>query len=305
MRLRAPIPDDAPGVLAVLAARDTVDLGAPDYTLDDLIDDWGASGVDVSHDARLVEIGERIVAYAEVHARGTTAAVDPEFEGRGIGARLLEWSEERELAKGRREHRQWVASRNQRASRLLLAAGYTRVRCYWRMVRNLDPIEEAGPPPEGVSLRELRVDSDAEELHILDAASFGPAPDYHPTSLHTFREEHLEAHDLDPQLSRVAVQDGRIVGFLLARRWSEEPVGYVDVLAVHPDQQGRGLGAALLRAAFEEFVAAGLSQAQLGVASDNPRALNLYERLGMTAKFQIDAYERPIVGPPIAHSTSC
>ena len=69
-------------------------------------------------------------------------------------------------------------------------------------------------------------------------------------------------------------------------------MGFVDVLAVHPDHQRRGLGSTLLRNSFAGFAAAGLKEAQLGVASDNPRALALYERVGMHARFQTDVYER-------------
>jgi ribosomal protein S18 acetylase RimI-like enzyme len=48
----------------------------------------------------------------------------------------------------------------------------------------------------------------------------------------------------------VAEHRDSIVGFLLARRRQDEAVGYVDLLVVHPDQRGRGLGTALLRTAF-------------------------------------------------------
>ncbi len=79
----------------------------------------------------------------------------------------------------------------------------------------------------------------------------------------------------------------------LARRW-DAGVAYVDILAVHPDHQRLGLGSALLRSAFHGFAAAGLREAQLGVASDNPGALVLYERVGMTTRYRFDTYERPV-----------
>jgi ribosomal protein S18 acetylase RimI-like enzyme len=121
--------------------------------------------------------------------------------------------------------------------------------------------------PAGLQLRSLDVEQDAITLHALDAASFAGAPDYHPESLQAFREEHLGAHDLDPELSRVAELGGQTVGFLLARRWNKAPVGFVDILAVHPDHQRKGIGTTLLAEAFRLFRTAGLEEAQLGVAS--------------------------------------
>jgi hypothetical protein len=50
------------------------------------------------------------------------------------------------------------------------------------------------------------------------------------------------------------------------------------------------------------FASAGLREAQLGVASDNPRALRLYERVGMSARFRVDTYQRPVRWPfPCEH----
>jgi mycothiol synthase len=138
-------------------------------------------------------------------------------------------------------------------------------------------------------------------LHRLDALSFAGAPDYQPMSVDAFREEHLGTHDLDPDLSCVAELRGDAVGFLLARHWKDEGVGFVDVLAVHPDQQRRGIGTLLLRGAFARFAAAGLGRAQLGVASDNPHALRLYERVGMKPRFSFDTYARPMRG---GHATA-
>ena len=53
----------------------------------------------------------------------------------------------------------------------------------------------------------------------------------------------------------------------------------------------------MLETAFAGFAAAGLREAQLGVASDNPDALRLYERQGMAKRFRYDTYERAVVDP--------
>ncbi len=277
-----------------MAARDRADIGEVDYTLDDLREEWGASEIDLAADTCLVELDGSIAAYAIVHPRGTRVAVAPVFEGRGIGAELLRWVEARERERAGRPHRQWIAQTNRHATRLLLDAGYTLARSYWRMSLALG---DAQPPcaPPGLVLRSLDVDRDAVGIHAVDALSFAATADYEPMALEVFCERHLHPHDLDPELSRIAERDGTVVGFLLARRWTEEGIGFVDVLGVHPDHQRQGVGSALLRAAFARFAAAGLDRGELGVASDNPDARRLYDRLGMRPRFQSDTYERELM----------
>ena len=298
MRLRAPVLDDAPAVLAVLQARDLADLGLVDSELGDVLDEWRASDFDLSADAVVVEADDgSIVGYAVVLRPGSFAGVAPEREGQGIGAQLLGWTQQRERETGRECHRQWIGSANLGGRALLRGAGYRLVRSYWRMTRALaGPIDQT-PAPEGVLLRRFDPQRDAVAAHAVDQASFAANPDYRPESLEQFREEHLEAHDFDASLSYVAERSGQLVGVLLSRVWTDDAVGFVDILAVHPDAQRRGVAAALMTRAFSGYAGAGLREAQLGVASDNPRAMALYERVGMTAKFRTDVYERPMERP--------
>jgi mycothiol synthase len=294
MRFRAPVLDDAPAVLAVFAARELADLGAPIHRLEDLLDEWQGAELELADDARVVEVeAGRIAAYAAVVRHGTQAVVAPDYEGRGIGARLLAWAEGRERALGHPLYRQWVAANNASARALLTRAGYSKARSYWRLVRPLEGVGAPAPAPAGVQLRSVDVERDGARLHALDDASFAGAADYAPESLEQFREEHLEAHDFDAELSVVAEREDRIVAFLLARRRDEEAVGYVAILAVDPEYQRRGIGTVLLRRAFAGFALAGLREAMLMVASDNPRALRVYERVGMIVQLQFDIYERP------------
>jgi mycothiol synthase len=295
MRLRPPVFEDAEAVMAVLDARDLVDLGRTDYTLADLLAEWRLSEVDLAADAVVAEDDDgRIAGYAMVRRPGTLAVVAPEREGRGVGTRLLEWAERRERGLGREYHRQWISAANSTGRALLERSGYAFERSYWRMVRRFDGVPEPAAPPAGYLLRGLDVDRDALEVHALDDEAFSANPDYTPETFEAFREEHLRAHDLDPALSCVAVHGERIAGYLLARRWREEAIGFVDILAVHPGHQRRGVATAMLATAFSNFACAGIPEAQLGVASDNPRALALYERLGMSVLFRSDTYRRRI-----------
>jgi mycothiol synthase len=295
MRLRPPGPDDVDGVLAVITARDVADLGARDFTREDLLEEWGLSDFSLAHDAAVVENDQgRIVGYGAIRRMGALVAVAPEDEGRGIGTELLRFAEQRQRELGVARHRQWIAAANERGQALLRRAGYAPVRSYWRLERPLTQLDPEPEVPAGLALRHLDAERDGAELHAIDDAAFASLPDYEPQSLAAFREEHLQAHDLDPELSWIAEResDRRLVAFLLARRRREESVGYVDILAVAPDHQGRGLGGLMLRRAMAGFAAAGLARAQLGVASDNPRALRLYERAGMTVRFRVDTVER-------------
>src|SRR5205823_2166026 len=158
MRFRVPVPEDAASVLALVVARDMVDLGAPDYTLEDLRDAWSRSDFDLAADAIVAETDDgAVVGYAVIEGPGTMAIVAPEHEGRGIGARLLEWSERRDRELGRSRHRQGAASGNMRARALLLGAGYepsaellapgTSPRRLWRSERATGGSEAASVEP--------------------------------------------------------------------------------------------------------------------------------------------------------------
>jgi mycothiol synthase len=285
MRMRAPRPEDAEAVLELIVARDVADLGVPDYTLEDLRDEWALNEVDLERDAVVVEDDDgALVGYAIVRALGAMVSVPPAHEGRGIGTMLFRWAHDRSPRR-----RRWIGARNTAGQALLARAGYEPVRHYWRMRRALDaPVPPA--PDVGVALRPLDPVGDAEAAHALKEAAFATTADHMPESLEEFREHHLTTHDFAPELSLLAVRDGRPVGFLIADRW-EDGTGWVELLGVDPPERGRRIGEALLLTAFAAFRAAGLRSAQLGVASDNPRALRLYERVGMTQGFRVDVFE--------------
>ena len=292
--IRAPQPADAEAVAKLVIAGDIADIGEPDYTLEDLHDEWGAAEFDLAADAVVLEERGRIAGYAAFRGPGAVLiVVDPERRGEGLGTALRGWAEDRARERGQKTLRQEVGDRNAAARELLTAAGYERERSYWRMELELDGSETRPTPPKGFAIRGLDLAADAHALYVVNEAAFAGNADYEPESETHFNDEHLRAHNHRPELSLVAEREADIAGFALVRDHGEK-VAYVDLLAVHPEAAGQGLGSALLRTAFAGAAQAGFRSGRLGVASDNPNAIRLYARVGMTQRWRVDSYARAL-----------
>ena len=291
--IRPPQPDDAEAVAKLVIASDIAEIGEPDYTLEDLRDEWAARDFDLATDAVVVEAEGRIVGYAAFRGTETLLIVDPERLGEGFGSALRAWAEERAREKGLATIRQEAGDRNAAAREHLTAAGYERERSYWRMELELDGSETPPQPPKGFAIRAYDEAADGHALYLVSSAAFSRNADYRPETESHFNDEHLHAHNLRPELSVVAEHEGRAAGFALVRDHGEK-VAYVDLLAVHPDSAGKGLGSALLRTAYAGAAQAGFRSGRLGVASDNPNAIRLYARAGMTQRWRVDSYARAL-----------
>jgi ribosomal protein S18 acetylase RimI-like enzyme len=290
MRIRAATPADAQVAAELVIAVDLAEIGEVDYSLADLHDEWNEHGFDLARDAAVVEDdGGTPIAYA--HFRGNVdvmAAVDPRRQGEGAGTALLAWVETRGRERGASRLRQAIGDRGTAGRALLAANGWAPVRSFWRMERDVSPGETA----DESGLRELR-DTDAPALHAIAEAAFAADGAYQSQSLATWTQREFGAHGLDYRLSRVAERSGEPIGFALARRW-EDAITYVPLLAVRPQDAGQGLGGRLLRAVFAAAGAAGQRSVRLNVASDNPNAVRLYERVGMSQRWRVDDYQKPL-----------
>lgn len=248
----------------MVRARETVDLGEPNITRGDVLDQWQASTFDLRSDAVLaLDAAGSVIGYAMLWTPGALAVVDPAREGEGVGSALLAWVEQRTRESCRHVHRQLVAGRNAAGHELLEGAGYRQVRSYWRLVRGLAPVPDVPAPPSGVSITPIDLKADAPALSAAAEAAFASSADYEAESFGALLAEHLAAHDFDPSLGRVARREATVVGFALCNRWAEHDAGYVGLLGVDPSERGRGLGATLLLSAFAGFAAAELREAYL------------------------------------------
>lgn len=89
----------------------------------------------------------------------------------------------------------------------------------------------------------------------------------------------------DPEGSFVATSGGRVVGFMLGEVRSgefgmEEPTGWVEVLGVDPDYQGRAVGRRLAGAMLDHFRAAGARQVRTLVDERMPQIAAFFHSLG-------------------------
>jgi mycothiol synthase len=293
--MRPPAAADAEAIARLVIADDVEGIGEPDYTLADLKDEWAAQEFDRETDAVVVEAGGRITGYAAFRGHEVLLVVDPARRGEGIGTVLRQWAEARARDKGHATLRQYAGDRNAAAREHLTAAGYVRERSYWRMELELDGSETPPEPPKGFSIRPVDMQADMHDLYVVNEAAFAGNADYEPETEPHFRDEHLRGHNLRTELSLVAQREGQagLAGFALVRDHGKR-IAYVDLLAVHPGAAGQGLGSALLRTAFAGAAHAGYRSGRLGVASDNPNAIRLYARAGMTQRWRVDSYEKSL-----------
>ena len=155
-----------------------------------------------------------------------------------------------------------------------------------------------GPPEltdvsEGYRLRTIDPVGDLSALYALDDRAFRERADYHYETVETYDRRHISYSRFEPAWSLLAeTAAGRPAGSLVGWRPTDHPHGYVAVLAVDPEHRRRGLARVMLLSAFAAIHAAGLPTAELHVASDNPRALDLYVGVGMRENERFEHYVR-------------
>ena len=163
---------DAEAVLEVILARDLADVGEPDFTLDDLRDEWADPEVDLARDSLVVEAGTGLAEGARRPRRTPrTCTSIPGTAATASGCHCCRW-----WRRGRWSGACSVASTSPTATPRRPACcrptATSSTHRYWRMVCDLDRDPEAARYPEGVILRRFRLGVDDREVHALVQAAF-------------------------------------------------------------------------------------------------------------------------------------
>jgi ribosomal protein S18 acetylase RimI-like enzyme len=290
-RLRPPSSDDAEAVLAVILARDVADIGAPDFTLEDLRADWATPGLTLEHDARIAALAGDVRGYAVLLGDDAVVIVHPEAEGRGDGTVLRRWAEARAAERGTAVLRQFAYGANDSAREHLRAAGYVPAQHYFRLRADLADV----PPAPDAGLRPFDAERDEAAVHALIQEAFAEIDGHVFQSVDRWRAKSIAKAGHDPALWLLLEDEEGLAGAGLGERW-EGNTGYVAELAVAPRARGRAHGRSLLLGLFDAFRRVGLTHAELSVHGRNRGALRLYESVGMRATWQAERWEKPL-GP--------
>lgn len=302
--LRAPRPDEAPAVHALIAASEIAEFGeAAGYSLDDLEGDWRT--IDPANDAWVAVAPDGSLAgYAYVsdrrHVRvDAEGYVHPEHLGRGIGTALVRTAEARArdhvalAPEGARVVAQnWINAHNAAARGILERDGYALCRHFWQMEIALADAPTSPAWPDGIGRRALGSEDDERAAHLVVQEAMADHWGHVATGFDEWIARRRE-HGIEPSLWFVASDGSEPAAAALCS--ISEGIGWVDTLAVRRAWRGRGIGKALLLHAFADFRRRGLERCALGVDAASPTgATRLYEGVGMRAAQEHAVYQKEL-----------
>ncbi len=301
--LRSPAARDAGAIADVVQALDVADFGEPDFTAQDLLDDWMRPRFALASDAWVLNGPTgRIIGYAYVWEAQLDREIEadafvlPEYSGRGLGSQLLDLIELRagEIGDGRSMTLGMFASTaNDDKRDLLERRGFVHVRSVLRMRIDLsrDPVDDVATPT-GIEIRSF---VPADEVAVRDVwrDAFASHGRYSERGMDEWLQSRFDHPAFDPTLWRVAIADGDVVGAVLV--FDVGPTGYTSTVGIRADVRGRGIGPALLRAAFGALRDRGQMRVLVSLDADKESGLlALYEAAGMRVHERHGFFAKPL-----------
>jgi len=310
--------EDALAIHELLLDIEAVDQRGWVDTLDDRQRDFEDPATNVetdtllgfAADGRLAALGwiialppgeTEVVAYlwGEVH---------PEHRQRGLGSYILRWMEARARAildqhPKDRPHNMRSNMLDTLVDRIALyeQEGFTWVRSYYRMRRDLSlPIPEVHLPP-GISLHTYTPEMSQATMQAIDEA-FIDHWGHAPLDKEVWNLFFVGTPNFRPEMTYLAMtDDGQVAGVCFNEVNEEENLalnirqGWIRDLAVRRPWRKQGLGTALMCVSMQNFRHAGLDYAGLGVDAENlTGALRIYEQLDFTVVKRYLSYSKTV-----------
>jgi mycothiol synthase len=301
-------PSDAPALLDLELAAEAAEPSEQSTDLTEVKEALGNPGLRLSDGSIAVLDGTRLVAFGGLSVNDPTdtwaallqAVVLPEFRHRGIGRELVQ----RLLGMARSIHaaehpelpgevRTWLSQGRDSAAAFADRAGFSPRRYFLEM--RVELAAAVLPDPQPLAGMEIRpwTPADDEATRIAYNASFADHWGSTPASPQRWRSLFAQASSFRPEFSRLALQDGEVVGFVLSDEFDSETrdrghrTGYVDRVGTLRSVRGRGVASTLMVHALLAMRESGCQYAELAVDAESPTgAGRLYERLGFAVHRQ-------------------
>jgi mycothiol synthase len=312
--LRAP--DDYPHMNAVANAIRAAE-GDDFYTTDDQFQKFyeNLSRCDPATDVAIAEADGRIVGYGRAawheELDGTRIYevipfVDPTSAGQDVFVAVLGAVEARARAiaaehpTGTKLLETFGGDRAPEREALLEAAGYVPVRYYYAMIRpSVDDLPDA-PLPLGLEIREVQP-GHLPLIWAADQEAFQDHWGYTPSTDADYRLFLTDPVMTDTSLWRIAWDGDEVAGQVRSYINAEENErhgrlrGYTEHISVRRPWRRRGLARALIAASFPLLRARGMTEAALGVDTENTSgALRVYEGCGFRPVSRSATYRKPL-----------
>lgn len=288
--------------------------GKEEMTVNGMESYFGTPGLDIAASTHLTFSPEgKLVGYMDVDdARPLPVKIDvwgrthPDYEGLGIASAGLAWAEARAYQTLERLPDDLrvvmtcgTLNINQKAAKLFQTHDMEVVRHFQRMVIELDKPLPQAVWPDGITITSYAEFGDLAALYQAEEDAFrdhwGYIEEPEEEGLKHLRHWIETDEEFEPGLWFLAMDDDEIAGFSLCRRrsYSDEEMGWVNVLGVRRPWRKQGLGLALLHHSFNVFQKRGKKRAGLGVDAESlTGATRLYEKAGMRVFRQSDVYQK-------------
>jgi|GEM_PF-1967071 len=250
---------------------------------------------DPMNDILVAEFDDRVIGYIQLVPNESENMIGPIVENLQISWAaseiLLERAKKIAREKGWRYLQTTRNSKDKWMVRVLLANGFEIQRSFWNLHALFSYLSYSAfkVNTEQVSIKGL--DSDEELTSLTDMINLI----FH----NSWGYSRMEVEDVKGWISRInargdgiflALKGGRLVGFLimdLSLYLLDQGTAYIALLGVHPEYRGRGIGRALVYAAFERMRERELTGIQVTVDTSNENALGFYESLGFRKGYQL------------------
>jgi mycothiol synthase len=310
---------DFPQMTRVLAAAEAADGNERLVTLDEIRNTYAhLPETDPARDILMAEVDGQLVAYGRVETwREDSGArlynhfafLDPAWRRRRIGGAMLKWFQNRlrEMAAahpddGPRFFQSFASDRAPGTEAMLLRDGYSAVRWGYLMVRpDLENIPDF-PLPDGIEVRPVlpehyRAIWDANTEAFRDHWGFSEPTeaDYQAwLNNKTIFTPELWQIAWDTASNQVA---GQVKGFInhVENEHFNRKRGWCEFISVRRPWRKRGLARALITRTLRVFKERGMTEAALGVDTQNlSGALRVYEACGFRPVKRDATYRKPV-----------